>query len=93
MVAGGHRGWAEAGLEARHGKWLHVGTGIRNFSEVIYRDKVEAGRRQSIFKNFTSGSRLELKVHNIYIDYAQYALHVQSDHILMQNRFSHLDAK
>ena len=50
------------GLEVRHGTWLHVGTGKRNFSEAVYRDKVEAGGRQSKFKSFTSGSRLELKV-------------------------------
>ena len=45
-----------------HGTRLSVGTSNRNFSEVVYRNKVEAGGRQSIFKNFTSGSRLELKV-------------------------------
>ena len=50
------------GLEVCHGMWLHVGTGHRNFSEVVYRGKVEAEGRQSKFKNFTSGSRLELKV-------------------------------
>ena len=57
IVAGRRRG-----LVVRHGTWLHVGAGSRNFSEVVYRGKVEAGGRQSKFKIFTSGSRLELKV-------------------------------
>ena len=46
----------------RHGTWLNLGTGNRNFSEVVYRDKVEAGGRQSKFKKITLGSQLELKV-------------------------------
>ena len=45
-----------------HGTWLNVGTGSRNFSKVVYHDKVGAGGRQSKFIFFTSGSRLELKV-------------------------------
>ena len=53
------------GLVVRHGTWLNVGTGNRNFSEVVYRDKVEAGGRQSKFKNVSLGSRLELKVTGI----------------------------
>jgi hypothetical protein len=57
-IVAGRRG----GLVVRHGTWLNVGTGNRNFSEVVYRDKVEAGGRQSKFKICTSGSRLELKV-------------------------------
>ena len=57
IVAGRRRG-----LKARHGTWLHVGTGNGNFSKVVYRDNVEPGGRQSKFKKFTSGLRLELKV-------------------------------
>ena len=50
IVAGRRRG-----LEVRHGTWLHVGTGNRNFSEVVYCGKVEAGGRQSKFNFYTLG--------------------------------------
>ena len=50
------------GLVVRRCTWLNVGTGNRNFSDVVYRERVETGGRQSKFKTFTSGSRLELKL-------------------------------
>ena len=46
----------------RHVTWLNVGTGNRNFSEVVYREKVEAGGRQLTLKINYFGFTLELKV-------------------------------
>ena len=41
---------------------MNVGTGNRNFNEVVYRSKVVSGKLQLKFIFLTSGSQLELKV-------------------------------